>query len=156
MGCPSVSLRRRKRCPATRRKGNNRWTPRQTYQAAWRFDQFTLDLARGALLGPDGAEVSLRPKSFALLRLLVDSAGRLVDRDAIMAAVWPTWWSPTNRAGPLEKAAQIRTLNAMRGAHTAAMSEINSRWLHAPATNLPNGLTRHITVAPPAAQVADG
>ena len=38
---------------------------------AWRFDRFTLDLARGALLGPDGAELPLRPKSFALLRLLV-------------------------------------------------------------------------------------
>ena len=56
---------------------------------AWRFDRFTLDLARGALLGPDGAEVPLRPKSFALLRLLVENPGRLVDRDAIMAAVWP-------------------------------------------------------------------
>ena len=44
--------------------------------AAYRFDRFTLDLARGALLGPDGAEVPLRPKSFALLRLLVENAGR--------------------------------------------------------------------------------
>ena len=57
--------------------------------AAWRFDRFTLDLARGALLGPDGAEVPLRPKSFALLRLLVENPGRVVDRDAIMEAVWP-------------------------------------------------------------------
>ena len=56
---------------------------------AWRFDRFTLDLARGALLGPDGAEVPLRPKSLALLRLLVENPGRVVDRDAIMAAVWP-------------------------------------------------------------------
>ena len=30
---------------------------RRTPPAAWRFDRFTLDLARGALLGPDGAEV---------------------------------------------------------------------------------------------------
>ena len=56
---------------------------------AWRFDRFTLDLARGALLGPDGAEVPLRPKSLALLRLLVENPGRVVDRDAIMEAVWP-------------------------------------------------------------------
>ena len=56
---------------------------------AYRFDRFTLDLGRRALLGPDGAEVPLRPKSFALLRLLVENAGRVVDRDAIMAAVWP-------------------------------------------------------------------
>src|SRR4051794_16368244 len=57
--------------------------------AAWRFDRFTLDLARGALLADGGAEVALRPKSFALLRLLVENPGHLLDRDAIMATVWP-------------------------------------------------------------------
>ena len=31
----------------------------------------------------------LRPKSLALLRLLVENPGRVVDRDAIMEAVWP-------------------------------------------------------------------
>src|SRR5262245_64845073 len=56
---------------------------------AWRFDRFTLDLARGALLDPDGAEIPLRPKSMTLLRVLIENAGRVVDRDAIMAAVWP-------------------------------------------------------------------
>jgi class 3 adenylate cyclase len=61
----------------------------QTPPTAWRFDRFTLDLARGALLGPDGTEVPLRPKSMALLRLLVENPGRLLDRDAIMTAVWP-------------------------------------------------------------------
>ena len=57
--------------------------------AAYRFDRFTLDLARGTLLDADGAEIPLRPKSFALMRLLVENPGRFVDRDAIMAAVWP-------------------------------------------------------------------
>ena len=61
----------------------------RTPPAAYRFDRFTLDVARGALLGPDGAEVPLRPKSFALLRLLVENPSRLLDRDAIMEAVWP-------------------------------------------------------------------
>jgi hypothetical protein len=36
--------------------------------AAYRFDRFTLDLARGALLNEAGAELPLQPKSFALLR----------------------------------------------------------------------------------------
>jgi class 3 adenylate cyclase len=58
-------------------------------RAVYRFGRFTLDLSRGALLAADGAELPLRPKSFALLRLLVENAGRLLDRDAIMAAVWP-------------------------------------------------------------------
>jgi TolB-like protein len=57
--------------------------------AIYHFNGFTLDLPRAALLDPAGAEVSLRPKSFALLRHLVDNAGRLINRDEIMQAVWP-------------------------------------------------------------------
>ena len=53
------------------------------------FDRFILDLHRGILLNTGGEEISLRPKSFALLRTLVENAGRLLDRDALMAAVWP-------------------------------------------------------------------
>jgi TolB-like protein len=56
--------------------------------AAYKFDRFVLDLRRGALLA-DGVECPLRPKSFALLCHLVENAGRLVDRDEIMQAVWP-------------------------------------------------------------------
>ena len=48
--------------------------------SAWRFDRFTLDNNRGALLTASGAEVPLRPKSMALLRLLVENAGRLLER----------------------------------------------------------------------------
>ena len=58
-------------------------------RAADRFDRFTLDLARGALLAFDGAELPLRPKSFAWLRLFVENAGQLLGRDSIMAAIWP-------------------------------------------------------------------
>src|SRR5215213_4685298 len=60
----------------------------QPPHVAYRFGCFTLDLARGALLAPDGVELHLRPKSFALLQLLVENAGRLLDRDTIMRAVW--------------------------------------------------------------------
>jgi DNA-binding winged helix-turn-helix (wHTH) protein len=56
---------------------------------AFRFGDFTLDLARGALLAAGGAEVPLRPKSMALLHLLVENAGRLLGRETIMAAIWP-------------------------------------------------------------------
>src|SRR4051812_6293456 len=56
---------------------------------AYYFDRFVLDLNRGALLGLDGAELPLRPKSFALLQLLIENAGRLLNRDTIMKAVWP-------------------------------------------------------------------
>src|SRR4051795_4528648 len=58
-------------------------------RVAYRFDRFILDLRRGALLALDGVELPLRPKSFALLQLFVENAGRLLDRDTIMGTVWP-------------------------------------------------------------------
>lgn len=51
------------------------------------FDNCTLDLRRGCLLIAD-REVAMRPKGFALLRHLVENAGRLVSKDEAIAAVW--------------------------------------------------------------------
>jgi DNA-binding winged helix-turn-helix (wHTH) protein len=62
---------------------------RPAHCAAYRFGSFALDLERGALLAADGQERPLRPKSFALLRLLVENAGRLMSQDEIMQALWP-------------------------------------------------------------------
>lgn len=57
---------------------------------AYRFGSFVLNLERGALLAAaDGREVPLRPKSFALLQLLAENAGRLLAQEAIMDALWP-------------------------------------------------------------------
>ena len=56
--------------------------------SAYRFERFVVDLQRGVLLA-EGVERPLRAKSFALLRLLVENPGRLIDRDEITAAVWP-------------------------------------------------------------------
>jgi len=58
-------------------------------KAVYRFSGFTLDLSQGTLRAADGGELVLRPKSFALLRYMVEHAGRLVDRNEIMQAVWP-------------------------------------------------------------------
>src|SRR4051794_11066589 len=44
--------------------------------AAYRFDRYVLDLTRGALLTAEGTAIPLRPKSFTLLRLLVENPGR--------------------------------------------------------------------------------
>jgi adenylate cyclase len=52
------------------------------------FDRYVLDLSRGCLL-LNGNEIRLRPKTFAVLRFLVENAGRLVTKDEIFAAVWP-------------------------------------------------------------------
>ena len=52
------------------------------------FDRYVLDLGRGCLL-LDGIEVSLRPKTFAVLQYLIENSGRLVAKDELFAAVWP-------------------------------------------------------------------
>ncbi len=53
-----------------------------------RFDRFTLDGPDGRLRA-DGVTIELRPKSFDVLRLLVQNAGRLVLKDEMARAVWP-------------------------------------------------------------------
>lgn len=53
-----------------------------------RFDRYVLDLDRGGLF-LEGSEIALRPKTFAILRHLVENSGRLVAKDELFAAVWP-------------------------------------------------------------------
>jgi len=52
------------------------------------FDDYVLDLTRGCLLR-EGREVTLRPKTFAVLRYLVEHMGELVSKETLLAAVWP-------------------------------------------------------------------
>jgi DNA-binding winged helix-turn-helix (wHTH) protein len=60
--------------------------------ATYRFAGFVLDIRRGSLLTSAGQELSLRRQSFELLRLLVENAGRLLDRDTI-----------NRRSGPMSR-----------------------------------------------------
>ena len=54
---------------------------------SYSFGEYTLDLKRGALLRT-GVDVKLRPKSFEVLRLLLERHGRLVTKDELLNAVW--------------------------------------------------------------------
>jgi DNA-binding winged helix-turn-helix (wHTH) protein len=51
------------------------------------FNGFTLDLARGRLLRGD-LEVKLRPKSFEMLRYLIENHGRLIGKEELIRSVW--------------------------------------------------------------------
>jgi TolB-like protein/DNA-binding winged helix-turn-helix (wHTH) protein len=53
------------------------------------FEGFLLDRDRGCLRQRGGDALVLRPKSFDVLRYLLENAGRLVSRDELMQAVWP-------------------------------------------------------------------
>ena len=51
------------------------------------FCDFVLDPARETLAGPDG-EITLRPKSFAVLSYLLAHAGRVCTKEELLEAVW--------------------------------------------------------------------
>lgn len=55
----------------------------------WRFDGLSFDLRRRELLGRNGAPIPVRPKAEALLRVFLVQPGCLLDRETLMAAVWP-------------------------------------------------------------------
>jgi adenylate cyclase len=54
----------------------------------YRFAGYALDLKRGCLHGAAG-EIRLRPKSFEVLRHLIENAGRLVSKEELLKTVWP-------------------------------------------------------------------
>src|SRR5947208_939744 len=54
----------------------------------FQFGEYALDIAQGCLRTAD-REVALCPKSFEVLRCLVENAGRLVTKDELIKAVWP-------------------------------------------------------------------
>jgi adenylate cyclase len=53
----------------------------------FQFNGYVLDVARGCLRTAD-REIELRPKSFEVLRCLVENSGRLVTKDELFRAVW--------------------------------------------------------------------
>jgi TolB-like protein len=57
--------------------------------ARLRFGPCVLDAGRLVVVAADGSETLLRPKSYDLLRLLLDRAGQVVTRGEILDAVWP-------------------------------------------------------------------
>ena len=54
-----------------------------------RFSGFELDPERAELRAPDGATIRLRPKTLEILRLLAGNAGRVLNKQQLMEAVWP-------------------------------------------------------------------
>ena len=56
----------------------------------YEFEGFELDPRRGVLRRrSDGQALTLTPKAFGTLLYLVERAGELVEKDALLAAVWP-------------------------------------------------------------------
>src|ERR1700733_5670131 len=55
----------------------------------YEFGGFRLDTAQQVLISCTGEPLPLPSRAFATLRYLVERSGQIVDKAAIMAAVWP-------------------------------------------------------------------
>lgn len=53
------------------------------------FQGFRLDRFQRVVTGPDGAPVRLQPRVFDTLLALVERAGEVVSKEALMTAIWP-------------------------------------------------------------------
>src|SRR5215213_10320318 len=53
------------------------------------FESFRLDAATRRLYGPDGKSIRLKAKAFDTLLFLVENPKRVVERDELLAAIWP-------------------------------------------------------------------
>jgi DNA-binding winged helix-turn-helix (wHTH) protein/Tol biopolymer transport system component len=56
----------------------------------YEFGGFHLDTAQQVLVSPAGEPLPLPSRAFATLRYLVERAGEIVDKSALMSTVWPT------------------------------------------------------------------
>ena len=54
------------------------------------FEGFRVDVRRRSLLRADGSTITLTPKAYDTLLFLLERPGQLVERDELMAAVWPS------------------------------------------------------------------
>lgn len=57
--------------------------------ATYEFDGFVLDTRRRGVWGQDGTPVRLTPRLFRTLLLFVERPGELLDKDWLMARLWP-------------------------------------------------------------------
>src|SRR5688572_21667577 len=55
----------------------------------YEFEGFRLDAEKRVLFSPDGSAIPLMPKAYETLSYLVENAGRVIEKDELMQAVWP-------------------------------------------------------------------
>jgi DNA-binding winged helix-turn-helix (wHTH) protein/TolB-like protein/tetratricopeptide (TPR) repeat protein len=60
-----------------------------TVSQRYAFGDFVLERSQQRLRGPDGQTLTLTPRLFSALLLFVENAGELLDKDALMRALWP-------------------------------------------------------------------
>ncbi len=59
------------------------------HPVAWRFDGFRVQRLARRVLDREGRELALRPRAFDALVLLLEHQGEVLDKDQMLAALWP-------------------------------------------------------------------
>lgn len=67
-------------------------------RSCYRFEGWSLDLARRRLCDPQGADVPLTTGEFDLLAVLATNAERVMSRDRLLDAVAAREWTPSDRS----------------------------------------------------------
>lgn len=95
----------------------------------FRFGPFSLDSGTRQLLR-DGAEVSLSPKAFHLLLLLIENRSRAVSRDELQQQLWPsTFVLETNLAGLVAEVRRALRDRAERPTFVRTMHRFGYRFI---------------------------
>lgn len=116
------------------------------------FGPFRFDLAERTLWR-DGEEVALPPRALALLARLLDQPGKLVPKEALVAAVWPG--SFVGDAALAEAVSLVREAlgdDAQRPSYVQTVHRRGYRFVAPVAVEHPAGLTAAATPAPAAAE----
>jgi DNA-binding winged helix-turn-helix (wHTH) protein len=95
----------------------------------FRFGPFSLDSRTRQLLR-DGAEISLSPKAFHLLLLLVENRSRALSRDELQQQLWPsTFVLETNLAGLIAEVRRALDDTAERPTFVRTMHRFGYRFI---------------------------
>jgi DNA-binding winged helix-turn-helix (wHTH) protein len=72
---------------STKRRGGTAMDGASVHQVV-EFSGFRLDRRRRRVVGPDGAPVALKPRTFDTLVFFLDHPGEVLDKHAILDSVW--------------------------------------------------------------------
>ncbi len=82
----------------------------------YRFAGYRLDTVTREITGPDGTTVALKARTFDVLRYLIEHRERVVEKDELLAAVWPGRIVEENNLGQAVSALR-RVLGTGAGDH---------------------------------------
>lgn len=138
----------------------------ESRNSGYAFGDFRIDITSRQLLRSDGTPVALTPRVFDTLMLLVESGGKVLSKDTLMAAIWPNRIVEENNLTQNISTLR-RVLGASAGDHRYILTEPGQGYRFVepvraetrpsvPASNEPAPTRRETTVNAPSSAPATG